>query len=73
MTHLIEPATLAASLTGGDPAAFHWLGAKRSVWIVGDSSGIESWKESLAAILGVAPPAILTVDLTPAASAPPAV
>jgi hypothetical protein len=70
VTHLIQPGTLAASLTGGDPRALNWLGAKRSVWVVGDSSGIDAWKDSIAAMLGVAPAEILTVDLTPIASAP---
>ena len=63
--HLIPPEAMAAALSVSGPETLHWLGRRRSVWVVGDASNAEAWKTVLAGLLAVRVDEILTVDLTP--------
>ncbi|MDB5395228.1 MAG: hypothetical protein JWM91_2734 [Rhodospirillales bacterium] len=72
VTHLIQPEALVATLTVGNPQAMHWLGGRRSVWVVGDTTGADMWKAAIARLLGIDTAEIMTVNLRLVPS-PPAV
>ena len=70
--HVIDPALLASALTANGADTLHWLGARRSVWVIGDASNADSWKSTIAGLLNIPPAEILTVELTLQPSTPPA-
>jgi hypothetical protein len=72
VTHLIQPETLVGALTANGINAMHWLGGRRSVWVVGDTTGADVWRSAIAGMLGIQTTEIMTVELK-LPSSPPAV
>jgi len=68
---LVRPEDLVAALTAQGADVMHWLGRRRSVWVIGDAAGAETWKTAISGVLGIRPDEILTVELTLMASSPP--
>jgi hypothetical protein len=60
---LVRPEDLVAALTVQSPDAMHWLGRRRSVWVVGDTPGADVWKAAISGVLGITPDEMLTVEL----------
>jgi hypothetical protein len=73
VTHLIQPEALVGALTANGINAMHWLGGRRSVWVIGDTTGAEVWRSAIAGMLGIAPGEIMTVELKRSSSPPAAV
>ncbi len=73
--HLVTPASFAATLSAiGGVHPLDWLRHRRSVWVLGDASDAQAWKETLADLLGLDDAAeIMTVALTQVLSAAQAV
>jgi hypothetical protein len=69
--HLIRPELLVEALTADNPQALHWLGGRRSVWVVGDITGADVWKTAIAGLLGITADEIMSVDLKLAPLPPP--
>ena len=62
-SRLIRPDDLVAALTVNGPDTLHWLGQRRSVWVVGDTQGAATWKTAISGVLGIRPEEIMTVEL----------
>lgn len=60
---LIRPDDLVAAVMVNGPQTLHWLGKRRSVWVVGDYADAESWKAAIAGLMGIGPDEIMTVEL----------
>jgi len=71
-TGLIRPDDFVRALTVSGPDALKWLGQERSVWVVGDLAGAETWRGAIAQVIGLQPADMLVVELTPMAAATPA-
>ncbi len=62
--NLIQPSALVDALTVDGPQTLHWLGQRRSVWVVGECTNAAAWKSAIAGLIGVGESEILEVDLT---------
>ena len=71
-TRLIRPEDFVAALTAGGPDTLKWLGLERSVWVVGDLAGAETWRTAIASVIGLEPKDILVVELAPMPMSSPA-
>jgi hypothetical protein len=65
---LIRPEDLVAALAVQGLDTLHWLGHRRSVWVIGDSASADAWKTAISGVLGVRPDEMLTVELALMAS-----
>lgn len=64
MTHqLNNPDNLAKAVSGCDSTALHWIGERRSVWVIGDASQADGWKQTIATLIGVKADDVLIVRL----------
>lgn len=63
--HLIDPATFVDALTDRNgKSLLTWLGPKRSVWVLGDSTEVPSWRTAIAGLMGVQPSELGLVELS---------
>lgn len=72
--HLIDPGRFREAATGlRGQAPLRWLGARRSVWAIGNAREQEAWRAVIADLLGVSPSSIAVVHVgsQPAAAAQP--
>lgn len=53
----------------GREAPLAWLGQKRSVWVLGNSEAIDTWRKTIAGLIGVDVKEIVSITLKPGMSA----
>jgi hypothetical protein len=64
LTQLAEPGDLQRALTAGSGTApLQWLGARRSVWVIGGTNEADAWKHTIATLMNIPVAEILTVEL----------
>ena len=70
--HLIEPAILVDALSDANgQSMLTWLGAKRSAWVLGDTTDVPAWRAAIAGLIGVQQAAIGLVELSGSIGLPP--
>lgn len=62
----VRPQEFEAALKTRNEQPLAWLGKKRSVWVLGNTSMVVEWKTTIADLLNVAENEIMTIALTPA-------
>lgn len=67
--HFVQPEDFCHAM-GTDDAPLAWLGAKRSVWVIGDKSLAAAWIATIAHVMHVGVGDILQIDLSPNPVAP---
>jgi len=65
MTHqLNSPENLTKAVGDSDSSALQWIGERRSVWVIGDTSQAAGWQQAISRLIGVDPDEILIVKLS---------
>jgi hypothetical protein len=64
MTHqLNSPDNLTKAINELNSSALHWIGERRSVWVIGDTLQAAGWQQTISRFIGVNPDDILIVRL----------
>ena len=69
--HLVRPGDFCNALGGGGASTLKWLGARRSIWVIGDKTLAPAWLTAIAQLIGVPSEEILQIDLSSAGIALP--